>query len=70
MLLFSRSVGQRVVLPRSRIVVTVCRVQGKKVVLGFQAPPDQPIHREEVYAAIRATDPGRLSVESGHRTRR
>jgi len=70
MLLLARSEGQRVVMPRAGVVVMVCKIQGRRAVLGFEASPDEPIHREEVYRAIQATDPGRMSVESGHRTRR
>ena len=35
------------------IVITVIDVRGDKVRLGFDAPKDVPIHREEVYEAIK-----------------
>ena len=48
MLVLTRSVGERVMLDDS-IIVSVERVRGDKVVLGFVAPADVEIFREEVY---------------------
>jgi carbon storage regulator len=35
------------------IVVTVIEIRGDKVRLGFELPKEIPIHRREVYEAIR-----------------
>lgn len=34
------------------IVITIVDIRGDKVRLGIQAPPDVPVHRQEVYEAI------------------
>ena len=36
------------------IVVMVLEIRGDKVRLGFDAPTDVPVHRREVWLAIRA----------------
>lgn len=35
------------------VELVVVEIRGDKVRLGIQAPPDVPVHRDEVYAAIR-----------------
>jgi carbon storage regulator len=40
------------VLPTLGIKVTVLEVRGDKVRLGFEAPRDVPIHREEIHEKI------------------
>lgn len=55
MLVLSRHVNERVflTLPDGRqIVVTLVRTGWEKVRIGFDAPPDVTIHREEVQADI------------------
>jgi len=47
MLVLSRKVGERIVIG-SNIVVTVIEVRGDRIKLGFVAPDEVPIHREEV----------------------
>ena len=47
MLVLSRKVGEQIVLGEN-IRVTVVAVHGSRVRLGFTAPPDVPIHREEL----------------------
>jgi carbon storage regulator len=46
MLVLSRKPGERIVL--GNIVVTVVSVSGNRVRLGFTAPADVPIRREEL----------------------
>lgn len=36
------------------VVVTIVDIRGDKVRLGIEAPSDVPVHRQEVYEAIRA----------------
>jgi carbon storage regulator len=47
MLVLSRKAGQRIVVGPN-IVVTVLDVRGERVKLGFDAPGEVAIHREEV----------------------
>lgn len=51
MLVLSRKSGQRIRIGDS-VELTVIEVRGNKVRLGFTAPPDVAIHREEVYKRI------------------
>jgi carbon storage regulator len=48
MLLLSRKVGEKVVLPSCSVTVAVVAVSGNRVRLGITAPADIPIHRDEV----------------------
>jgi carbon storage regulator len=51
MLLLSRKKNESIV-----IVITVSEIRGNKVCLGVDAPKDVPIHRNEVYEAIKRED--------------
>ncbi len=46
------------------IVITVVDVRGDKVRLGIQAPSHVPVHREEVYEAIKREATGAAVVEA------
>ncbi len=48
MLVLSRKRGERIVIGE-HVTVTVLEVHGDRVKLGFAAPPEMPIHREEIY---------------------
>ncbi len=52
MLVFSRRVGEGIVLPGCGVTVTVTRVAGKRVRLSILAPPDVHVHRTEVVRRI------------------
>lgn len=52
MLVLSRKRNESIVID-GNIVVTVVDIRGDKVRLGIEAPKDVPIHRSEVYEAIR-----------------
>lgn len=52
MLVLSRKVNESIVI-NENIVITVIEVRGDKVRLGVEAPKDVPVHREEVYEAIK-----------------
>lgn len=52
MLVLSRKRDEKIVIG-DRIVITVVEVRGDKVRLGIEAPNDVPVHRQEVYDAIR-----------------
>ena len=55
MLVLSRKKNESIVI-NDNIVVTVIEIRGDKVRLGFDAPKDVPIHRREVYDAIRRSE--------------
>lgn len=52
MLVLSRKKNEKIVID-DNIVITVVEIRGDKVRLGIEAPKDVPIHRSEVYEAIR-----------------
>ena len=55
MLVLSRKKGESVII-RENIVVTVVDIRGDKVRLGIEAPEDVPVHRREVYEAIKRAE--------------
>jgi len=55
MLVLSRKKGESIII-NDNIVVTLVDIRGDKVRLGFDAPKDVPIHRQEVYDAIRRSE--------------
>ena len=55
MLVLSRKKGETIII-RDNIVVTVVEVRGDKVRLGIDAPKDVPVHRREVYEAIKRSE--------------
>jgi carbon storage regulator len=56
MLVLSRKRNESIVIDE-KIVVTVVDIRGDKVRLGIEAPKDVPIHRSEVYEALRRMQP-------------
>lgn len=52
MLVLSRKRDERIVI-NENIVITVVDIRGDKVRLGIEAPSTMPVHRSEVYDAIR-----------------
>ena len=55
MLVLSRKKNESIII-NDNIVVTVVDIRGDKVRLGFDAPKDIPIHRKEVYDAIKRAE--------------
>jgi carbon storage regulator len=53
MLVLSRKLGESVIIDENTIV-TVVDIRGDKVRLGFSAPKEVPIQREEVFRAVHA----------------
>ncbi|MGA2254097.1 MAG: carbon storage regulator CsrA [Thermoguttaceae bacterium] len=53
MLVLSRKLGESIVIGNG-ITVTVVDVHGERVRLGFTAPADVPIHREELQRKLDA----------------
>ncbi len=53
MLIVSRHVGERVVIGED-VVVEVLEISGSTVRIGIKAPRSVPVHREEIWDAVRA----------------
>ena len=53
MLVLTRKPGEALMLS-DKVKVTVLEVKGKQVRLGIDAPPEVPVHREEIYERIEA----------------
>jgi carbon storage regulator len=51
MLVLSRKTGQRVVVPSCGLTVTIVSIEGDKVRLGFSAPREVSVLREELLHA-------------------
>lgn len=52
MLVLSRQRDQSIVIG-DNIIITVVEIRGDKVRLGIEAPSEIPVHRKEVYEAIK-----------------
>ncbi len=66
MLVLSRKKDESIVI-NDNIVVTIVEIRRDKVRLGFEAPKDVPIHRREVYDAIKVSEQNE-SNETGTQT--
>ena len=44
------------------VVITIVDIRGDKVRLGIKAPQEIPVHREEVYDAIKRENEGKSQV--------
>jgi carbon storage regulator len=60
MLILSRNAGQSIVVD-GRIVVTILRLEGETVKVGIEAPAEVPVHRQEVYEEIQASNRAALT---------
>jgi carbon storage regulator len=54
MLVLSRKLGERVLVPQCGLSVTVVAIDGNVVRLGFTAPSELGVYREEVWERIRS----------------
>ena len=52
MLVLSRKLGERIVVPNCELVLTIVEIKGKSVRLGITAPADVIVHREEVWRSL------------------
>ncbi len=55
MLVLSRKKNESIVI-NNDITIVVVEIRGDKVRLGVEAPKEVPVHRQEVYDAIRRND--------------
>jgi carbon storage regulator len=51
MLILTRRIGERVMIG-DEIEVVVLGVKGNQVRLGFKAPKELPVHRQEIYERV------------------
>lgn len=63
MLVLSRREGEAVVIPRALVRVTVTRIEGNRVKLGFESPHGYPVFREELLDDARSVAYERGSQE-------
>jgi carbon storage regulator len=65
MLVLSRQRDESIIIG-DNVVVTIVDIRGDKVRLGIEAPCEIPVHRQEVYEAIRRENgqAGRLDTSS------
>jgi carbon storage regulator len=52
MLVLSRKLGERIVVPDLDLAFTAIAIEGKAVKLGISAPEDLAVHREEVWQRL------------------
>jgi carbon storage regulator len=53
MLVLTRKVGERIVMPDLGVTITVLEVKGNQIRVGVAAPREVEVHREEVFRASR-----------------
>ena len=52
MLVLSRKLGERILVPHCDLTVTVVAIEGKTVRLGISAPAEVGVYREELWSEI------------------
>ena len=63
MLVLSRSFDESIMIG-DNISVTIVDVQGDKVKIGIEAPPEIPVHRQEIYQKIQGKSLAKSRPES------
>jgi carbon storage regulator len=61
MLVLSRKLGERVLVPQCSLSITVVAVERNVIRLGFTAPSEVGVYREEVWQRISSEDQQRAS---------
>lgn len=64
MLVLSRKKNESIVI-NNDITIVVVEIRGDKVRLGVEAPKEVPVHRREVYDAIRRNEANSQDPASG-----
>lgn len=67
MLVLSRKLDEEIVIG-DNIVLKVIEIRGDKVRIGIEAPRDTPVHRREVYDAIKAQAKSEGTIEGDSET--
>jgi carbon storage regulator CsrA len=66
MLVLSRKLGERIVMPDIDLTLTVVAIEGSTVRLGITAPPEISVYREELWHRVcsdAGTSAGRGAVK-------
>ncbi len=63
MLVLSRKKNEIIVI-NDNITVVVVEIRGDKVRLGVEAPPEIPVHRQEVFDAIKRSEAARIADQA------
>ena len=66
MLVLSRKKNESIVI-NNDITIVVVEIRGDKVRLGVEAPKEIPVHRREVYDAIRRVEKPEITPPGEHR---
>jgi carbon storage regulator len=53
MLVLSRKIGEKIVMPECGVEITITSIRGSQVCLGISAPSQVSVHRQEVWQRIR-----------------
>jgi carbon storage regulator len=61
MLVLSRKLGERILVPHCELAVTVVGIEGNTVKLGISAPTEVGVYREELWRKVSA---GKVASES------
>jgi carbon storage regulator len=52
MLVLSRKIGEQIVVPQQKLVVTVLAIKGNVIRLSISAPDDVAVYREEIWRRL------------------
>lgn len=63
MLVLSRKKNESIII-NNNITIVVVEIRGDKVRLGVEAPKEVPVHRQEVYEAIKRGDETKKKQET------
>jgi carbon storage regulator len=63
MLVLSRKLGERIVVPQIDLAVTVLEIAGNRVRLGISAPAHVEVFREEVWREVQQSAHGLFEEE-------
>lgn len=69
MLVLSRKVGERILLPQSDVSVSILRIRGNRVRVGICAPADVDVFRSEVWDRSKRAGEVREKVPSQDESR-
>lgn len=65
MLVLTRKAREELVIPESDLVITVLEIHGDRVRLGFSAPSNVRVYRQEVWQRIKSEEIGQQNHKSG-----